>query len=48
MKKIVNVNFADVARPIWRAVKRMGLSAAEIDELIEEARARTRSRERRQ
>ena len=32
------------ARPIWRAVKEMGLSRKGVDELIEEAKTETRSR----
>jgi AbrB family looped-hinge helix DNA binding protein len=44
MKKLASVTFEEVARPIWRAVKEMGLSGEEVDELIEEAKAETRSR----
>jgi hypothetical protein len=38
------VTFEEVVRPIWRAVKEMGLSGDEVDELIEKAKAETRSR----
>ncbi len=44
MKKLASVTFEEVARPIWRAVKEMGLSGEEVDELIEEAKAETLSR----
>ncbi|MGA8857843.1 MAG: AbrB/MazE/SpoVT family DNA-binding domain-containing protein [Candidatus Bathyarchaeia archaeon] len=44
MKKLASVTFEEVARPIWRAVKEMGLSGKEVDELIEEAKTETRSR----
>jgi bifunctional DNA-binding transcriptional regulator/antitoxin component of YhaV-PrlF toxin-antitoxin module len=44
MKKLASVTFEEVARPIWRAVKEMGLSGDEVDELIEKAKAETRSR----
>ena len=38
MKKLASVTFEEVARPIWRSVKEMGLSRREVDELIEEAK----------
>jgi len=44
MKKLSTVTFEEVARPIWRAVREMGLSGSDIDELIEEAKAEARSR----
>ncbi|MGA2789497.1 MAG: hypothetical protein ABSF00_01880 [Candidatus Bathyarchaeia archaeon] len=44
MKKLASVTFEEVARPIWRAVKEMGLSGKEVGELIEEAKTETRSR----
>jgi len=44
MKKVALVTFEEVAKPIWRAVKEMGLSRKGIDELVEEAKAETRSR----
>lgn len=44
MKKLTSVTFEEVARPIWRAVKEMGLSGEEVNELIEKAKAETRSR----
>ena len=44
MKKLTSVNLEEVAGPIWRAVKEMGLSGKEVDELIEEAKSVTRSR----
>lgn len=43
MKKLSTVTFEEVARPIWRTVKEMGLSGEELDELIEEAKAEARS-----
>jgi hypothetical protein len=38
MKKLSAVSFEEVAKPIWRTVKAMGLSGEELDELIEEQR----------
>ena len=44
MKKLSAVTFEEVARPIWRTVRAMGLSGDDLDELIDEAKAHTRSR----
>lgn len=44
MKKLSAVTFEEVARPIWRTVKEMGLSGEELNELIEEAKTGARSR----
>lgn len=44
MKKLSAMSFEEVAKPIWRIVKAMGLSGEELDELIEEAKTQTRSR----
>jgi AbrB family looped-hinge helix DNA binding protein len=44
MKKLSEVTFEEVARPIWRTVRAMGLSGDDLDELIDEAKAHTRSR----
>ena len=44
MKKLSAMSFEEVAKPIWRTVKAMGLSGEELDELIEEAKTQTRSR----
>lgn len=44
MKKLSAVTFEEVARPIWRTVRAMGLSGHYLDELIDEAKAHTRSR----
>jgi bifunctional DNA-binding transcriptional regulator/antitoxin component of YhaV-PrlF toxin-antitoxin module len=44
MKKLPAVSFEEVAKPIWRTVKAMGLSGEELDELIEEAKTHARSR----
>ena len=44
MKRLSAVTFEEVARPIWRAVRAMGLSGDDLDELIDEAKAQTRSR----
>jgi AbrB family looped-hinge helix DNA binding protein len=41
MKKLASVTFEEVARPIWKALKKMGLSEEEIGEIIEEAKAQT-------
>jgi len=43
MKKLSTVTFKEVAMPIWRIVKDMGLSGADIHQLIEEAKAEARS-----
>ena len=43
MKKLSAVSFAEVAKPIWRTVKAIGLSGEELDELIEEAKTQARS-----
>jgi len=44
MKKLSAVTFEEVARPIWRAVRALGLSGDDLDELIDEAKAKARSR----
>lgn len=44
MKKLSSVSFEEVAKPIWRTVRAMGLSGEELDELIEEAKTQARSR----
>ena len=44
MKNLSAMSFDEVAKPIWRTVKAMGLSGEELDELIEEAKTQTRSR----
>ena len=44
MKKLSAMSFEEVAKPIWRTVKAMGLSGEELDGLIEEAKTQTRSR----
>lgn len=43
MKRLSGVSFEEVARPIWRTVRAMGLSGEELDELIEEAKTQARS-----
>jgi bifunctional DNA-binding transcriptional regulator/antitoxin component of YhaV-PrlF toxin-antitoxin module len=43
MKKLSAISFEEVARPIWRVVRAMGLSGEELDVLIEEAKTETRS-----
>ena len=43
MKKLSAVTFEEVAKPIWRTVRAMGLSGEDLDELIEEARTQARS-----
>ena len=43
MKKLSAVTFEEVAKPIWRTVKAMGLTGEDLDELIEEAKAQARS-----
>ena len=43
MKKLSAVSFEEVAKPIWRTVRAMGLSGEELDELIEEAKTEARS-----
>jgi AbrB family looped-hinge helix DNA binding protein len=43
MKKLSAVSFEEVAKPIWRTVRAMGLSGEELDELVEQAKTQTRS-----
>jgi len=43
MKKLSPVTFQEVVKPIWRTVRAMGLSGEDLDKLIEEAKAETRS-----
>jgi AbrB family looped-hinge helix DNA binding protein len=43
MKKLSAVTFQEVAKPIWRTVRAMGLSGEDLDVLIEEAKAQARS-----
>ena len=43
MKKLSVMTFEEVARPIWQAVRVMGLSGEDLDELIEEAKTEARS-----
>ena len=43
MKKLSAVSFEEVAKPIWRTVRAMGLSGEELDDLIEEAKTQARS-----
>ena len=43
MKKLSALSFEEVAKPIWRTVRAMGLSGEELDELIEEAKTQTRT-----
>jgi len=43
MKKLSDVTFEEVARPIWQAVRAMGLSGEDLDELIEKAKTEARS-----
>lgn len=40
MKKLSAVSFQEVAKPIWKTVRSLGLSGEDLDELIEEARIR--------
>lgn len=44
MKKLSAVTFEEVARPIWRTVRAMGLSGDDLDKLVDEARTQARSR----
>jgi len=43
MKKLSAVSFEEVAKPIWRTVKAMGLSGEELEDLIREAKTQARS-----
>ena len=43
MKKLSAVTFEEVAKPIWRTVRAMGLSGEELDDLVEEAKTQARS-----
>ena len=44
VKKLSAVTFQEVAKPIWRTVRAIGLSEEELDVLIEKARTQIRSR----
>jgi len=44
MRKLSALSFDEVAKPIWRTVKAMGLSGEDLDELVEEAKTQARSR----
>jgi bifunctional DNA-binding transcriptional regulator/antitoxin component of YhaV-PrlF toxin-antitoxin module len=44
MKKLSAVTLEEVAKPIWRTVRAMGLSGEELDELVEEAKTQARAR----
>lgn len=44
MKKLSAVTFEEVAKPIWRTVRAMGLSGEELDVLVEEAKTQARTR----
>lgn len=44
MKKLSAVTFEEVAKPIWRTVRAMGLSGEELDELVDEAKTHARAR----
>ena len=44
MKKLSAMSYDEVAKPIWRTVKAIGLSGEELDELTEEAKTQARSR----
>jgi len=44
IKKLAAVTFEEIARPIWRTVREMGLSGEQLNELIEEAKAEARTR----
>ena len=43
MKKLSAVTFEEVAKPIWRTVKAIGLTGEDLDELIEKAKTQARS-----
>jgi hypothetical protein len=43
MKKLAAVSLEEVAKPIWRTVRAMGISGEELDDLIEEAKTEARS-----
>jgi len=43
MKNLSSVSFEEIAKPIWRTVKSMGLTGKELDELSQNAEAEDRS-----
>jgi len=43
MKKLSAISFQEVAKPIWKTVRSLGLSGEDLDELIEEAKTQARS-----
>jgi len=42
IKKLSKMTFEEVARPIWKTVRELGLGEGDINALIEEAKAATR------
>lgn len=42
IKKLNKMTFEEVARPIWKTVRELGLGEEDINALIEEAKAATR------
>ena len=42
IKKLSKMTFEEVARPIWRTVRELGLDEGDINALIEEAKTATR------
>ena len=43
MKKLSAMSFEEIAKPVWRTVRAMGLSGEELDGLIQEAKTQARS-----
>ena len=42
IKKLSKMTFEEVARPIWKTIRELGLGEEDINALIEEAKAATR------
>jgi AbrB family looped-hinge helix DNA binding protein len=43
LKRVSSESFAETVRPIWRHVRKLGLTQEYVDTLIEEARSKSRS-----
>jgi AbrB family looped-hinge helix DNA binding protein len=43
LKKIVDKSFAETLKPLWNKVKQIGLTEEDVNDLVEEARAKVSS-----
>lgn len=44
LRKVSSKTFAQLTKPIWQAARQLGLSEADVDAIIQEAKARSRPR----